>query len=521
MRHVPPPLAALTAHAQTLSSAGQLAEARAVLADALDPADVDPQRASPDLANAAALLARILIALGDPYTARPWAGFAHAAEDRLYGPHDERTIAAAAMHARVLQSIGSHGRAAHLYHDLVRELTSRDGANSDRVLAAEADLAVAEHAAGQCTAARARLAEAWARHRRMHGDAAPGGIKMLARLGGMERECGLTAESEQHFALAQELCARYLPGDNPLVVQAARLAGAKPSGGHRCGRAGRPDGSDQASRAIPGTAADSPDPYRPGTWRPDRRPAQAPPPPRTAPAQPDPDERNTEPKGLYQQPLYLSDVHKAPGELTGRHARVDTPPPLPGQRAPQTGPDGREVQVGAVAVPPPTRVTPPDRRLPVPVDKPPPRGSWQPLVLVAMLVAGIAVAAAVVIATLPRANGGTTPPPVTTSSAPPSRSAPPATRPADAGAPPAGVRLRDSGDSVSLDWTYPKGAEGPVLISGGRKGQERRVFQQLPAGTTSYVVYGLSEQLDYCFTVAVVYTVDHVASSRPFCTARK
>src|SRR3712207_7537198 len=56
------------------------------LAPALDPSDTDPQRASADLATAAALHARILIALGDPHGARTWAGFAHAAELRLHGP---------------------------------------------------------------------------------------------------------------------------------------------------------------------------------------------------------------------------------------------------------------------------------------------------------------------------------------------------------------------------------------------------------------------------------------------------
>jgi hypothetical protein len=81
--------------------------------------------------------------------------------------------------------------------------------------------------------------------------------------------------------------------------------------------------------------------------------------------------------------------------------------------------------------------------------------------------------------------------------------------------------LQDNRDSVSLTWTYPKGAEGPVLISGGRAGQEQRAFQQLPAGATNYVVYGLNEQSDYCFTVAVVYSVDQVAASPRLCTNRR
>src|SRR5688572_29510896 len=255
MRHVAPPLAELTAQAQTLTSAGDLAGARDVLADALDPADADPQRASPDLALAAALQARILIALGDPHAARTWAGFAHAAEEHLHGAHDERTIAAAATHAAVLHRVGNHGRAAQLYHDLVRQLTAVDGPLSARVLAAEADLATAEHGAGNCTLARHRLADAWARHNEAHGEDSPAGIKMLARLAAMERDCGHDGDALQHFSQAQELCARHLPPDHPLGRQVARLAGAEPAGRHACGRVQRSTGpaADDATTDDPAT----------------------------------------------------------------------------------------------------------------------------------------------------------------------------------------------------------------------------------------------------------------------------
>ena len=74
--------------------------------------------------------------------------------------------------------------------------------------------------------------------------------------------------------------------------------------------------------------------------------------------------------------------------------------------------------------------------------------------------------------------------------------------------------------TYSLTWTYPKGSEGPVLISGGRAGQDRKAFQQLPAGAADYVVYGLNDKLDYCFTVAVVHSTEDVAASAPICTAR-
>jgi hypothetical protein len=135
----------------------------------------------------------------------------------------------------------------------------------------------------------------------------------------------------------------------------------------------------------------------------------------------------------------------------------------------------------------------------------------------------VAVAAAVIALTLPDANGAVGPTP--TAAVSPSvaaRSSPTAAAqrpPADPGAP-RNVRLTDRRDSVSLQWSYPADAEGPVLVSGGRTGQPARAFQQLPAGTSDYVVYGLNEQQNYCFTVAVAYSTDRIASSVPVCTQR-
>jgi hypothetical protein len=530
---VAPPLAELTRHAQTLTSAGDLAGARRVLATVLDSAQApDPRRATPDLALAAALQARILIALGDPHAARMWAGFAHSAEDRLHGPHDERTMAAASTHAAVLQRVGHYRRAAQVYHQLVGNLIEADGPDSPRVLAAEADLATAEHAAGECTAARARLADVWRRHRAQSGDAAPSGIKMLARLGAMERECGRTGEAAEHLAMAQELCARYLPADHPLVGQVARLATAPPAGRHVCGRVEQSRGPQD-----PPTVQQAPFPRRPTV--PD--PAEFPPddpvgptdnqPPDNQPTDNQPtdnqptDNRPTDPNGtLYQQPLYLADVHQAPGDLTGRHARADTPPPVPGQRIPDYGEDGRPQPVGTATAS--TRTLPPnsERRLPVRVEKPDQPRSRQPFILAAVLVGGVAAAAAVVLLTLPDADGavGPTAPVTTPPASRPTSPAASATTSAPAAQPgaPTAVKLRDNHDSVMLTWSYPRGAEGPILISGGRAGQPEKAFQQLPAGTDNYVVYGLNDAQNYCFTIAVAYATDHIANSSPLCTKR-
>lgn len=586
MRHVAPPLAELTAQAQTLSSAGDLAGARDVLADVLDPAHADPQRASPDLALAAALQARILIALGDPHAARTWAGFAHAAEQRLHGPHDERTIAAAATHAAVLHRVGSHGRAAQLYHDLVGELSAVDGPRSARVLAAEADLATAEHAAGHCTAARDRLADAWARHREAHGEDSPAGIKMLARLAAMERECGHDAVALRHFSQAQELCARYLPPDHPLGRQVARLAGAEPSGRHACGRVQRSTGPVSGGPAG-GPAAQGPaagvtrvpapgvhpvrgEPPAPGD--PTGRHARPEPPialPLTSPATPPsriwPASPPTQPAAEAAAPTQPAaeapaQPAEAPAEPT-TGAWSGTPPPAPAQpepaivaqpRAAAAAPGVRAVPARDWAVQPPgpwppdsmppaayppeeyppgprlpveqSAVSVVDRRLPVPVERPDRHSTRQSLVLAAVLVAGIAAAAAIVIVTLPRAGAdpaAAPPAEATTPASVPPPSARASVRPSNAAVAPTGVTLRDNRDSVSLTWRYPKGSEGPVLISGGRTGQEQRAFQQLPAGTTDYVVYGLNRQNNYCFSVAVVYTVDQVAASEAVCTKRK
>ena len=717
MRRVAPALAELTAQAQTLTSAGDLLGARAVLAHALDPIDVaDPQRATADLAVAAALHARILIALGDPHSARLWAAFAHAAEDRLHGPHDERTLAAAVTHAAVLHRVGNHGRAAHVYHDLVLELINLDGPDSQRVLAAQADLATAEHSAGNCTAARARLTEAWTRHRRLYGDAAPSGIKMLARLGAMERECGRVSDAQHHLALAEELCGRYLPGDHPLRQQVTALAQAPAAGRHHCGRVeqstgpggpgsnatpidpgmapatsavplsapgdltGRhahaevprplpgqgspdrdapepliwpPDGQRESApssagdavastRALAGataaaevapanSVAPTPQSGSPGAGRPARPPTVKPPPvdppvfvplppadpPAFGPPSPPTDSRASAGAARpaegnpRQGPPPPADppvvVPEPPGSLAPPgHGAADPvaalPPPLkpapaeplsapaeprlasspaPGviRLAPTSqphiaagptppGPDGATGQIytagtratpaypaqpagpaegvirtgraGPVGWRPPASPPPgaaammsvphpevvryrpapgDDRLVPVLVERPEKRGAWQPLWLIGVIVAGILVAAGAVAATLPRGDDAAIPGPA--SSVPISSAPPPSASASPTSAAPENLKIKDNRDSVSLTWSYPEDAEGPVLISGGRAGQEQRAFQQLPAGTTDYVVYGLNNAQDYCFTVAVVYDTDRVAASKPVCTNRK
>ncbi|PWR14553.1 tetratricopeptide repeat protein, partial [Micromonospora sicca] len=224
----------LTVQAHHLVSAGDLAGAQRLLADALTDADPRPANASPELADAAGLQARVLVALGEPHSARGWAAFAYAAATRLYGRADERTITAAATLAAVLHRVGSDARAARLYSDVIIELTARDGPESMRVLAAHADLATVEYARGQCEVARDRLQDAWELHREVYGDGHPSGIKMLAKLGAMERDCGRYSASHEHLTLAEELCRAYLPADDPLAAQVAALSRAAADPDHVC-----------------------------------------------------------------------------------------------------------------------------------------------------------------------------------------------------------------------------------------------------------------------------------------------
>ncbi|GAB3956871.1 hypothetical protein GCM10027614_70580 [Micromonospora vulcania] len=81
--------------------------------------------------------------------------------------------------------------------------------------------------------------------------------------------------------------------------------------------------------------------------------------------------------------------------------------------------------------------------------------------------------------------------------------------------------LRDTRDSITVRWTYPTGGEGPVIVAAGRAGQDKSTIATLPAGTTSYIVYALSRTNDYCFTVAVVWSTDTVASADEVCTRRR
>ncbi|RAO36274.1 hypothetical protein PSN13_01870 [Micromonospora saelicesensis] len=553
----------LTDQAHHLVSSGDLAGAQQLLSDALTDADPRPANATPELAEAASLQARVLIALGEPHSARGWAAFAYAATTRLHGRADPRTVAAAATLAAVLHRVGSHSRAARLYQEVIIELTAQDGPESLRVLAAHADLATVEYARGQCTVARDRLQDAWELHREVYGDGHPSGIKMLARLGAMQRDCGQFAEAHDNLALARELCRQHLPADDPLATQVAALARAAASPDHACAD-NPPTARDTpvvpAARVSPhgdGTAESGYHPQAAATHH-----AGAVPNPRlpsdeavgstgsrwSAEAADEPSPHPTDPPvppsvvglagGTEEQPgVYRlhrpADPYGSPDPNPPSDQQQPSDPyarPDPYQSSdPYAQPDPYQSSDPYAQVEPYT----PSRLLPVPVHRAPPEQRNR---LVPVLVAGVVVVllgAAAVIAGVARVDGDDEPNPPPASASPTAGAsastapAPGGTAPTSAaaaappGTPPSAVTLRDNRDSIALNWTYPAGGEGPVVIAGGRTGQTHNIFATLPAGTTSFVIYALNRTNDFCFTVAVAWSTDTVARSKQVCTSRR
>ncbi|MGC4876106.1 tetratricopeptide repeat protein [Micromonospora sp. DT43] len=542
----------LTDQAHHLVSTGDVAGAQRLLSDALTDADPSPANATPELAEAASLQARVLVALGEPHSARGWAAFAYAATTRLHGRSDPRTVAAAATLAAVLHRVGSHSRAARLYQEVIIELTAQDGPESLRVLAAHADLATVEYARGQCTVARDRLQDAWELHREVYGDGHPSGIKMLARLGAMQRDCGQFAEAHDNLALARELCRQHLAADDPLALQVAALARAAANPDHVCADDAP---ADRDAPVVPAarTAPHSDRPVESAYYPP------APPPRQVEEEVPAPAYRDDEswashgvggvpsPRVPADEPDGSSGFHWPPDPPYDEPAPHPTVGPVPPSVAGFTGSEeaygvyrlhrpGASGQPDQQAPPyAPLEPYTPSRLLPVPVHRAPtpPRNR-----LVPVLVAGVVVVllgTAAVIAGVARVGDGDDPLPGPTNGSPsagptgtgapatsggtgPDGTAPPVAAP---GTPPGAVSLRDNRDNIALRWTYPAGGEGPVVVSAGRAGQEKTAIATLPAGTDSYIVYALNRANDYCFTVAVVWSTDTVASANQVCTRRR
>ncbi|HEX2771341.1 MAG TPA: tetratricopeptide repeat protein [Micromonosporaceae bacterium] len=528
----------LTAQAHALVDAGDLVGARELLDRALSDADPNPAYTTPELAEAADLYARVLVALGAPQEARKLASYAYSAATRLYGSDDQRTLAAGTALAAILYRVGTHGSrqlSARLYQSLIEELSAVEGPESQRVLYANADLAVLEHLRGESHAALDRMDEAWTQHSEVFGENHPGGIRMLARLGAMERDSGLPELAVEHLALARALSRAHLGSDHPLVAQlTAFMAG---SAGQRLRDAeGAPLnlGAD-APPAVPpqripydDAAGVSAEPaYSTQAW----------PPLIADPLTDDLPFRGEQPPWFVEESGVAAEPEVAPDQPAATAAPT-------GAAAGATAGAAAGAAYAEAAREParPARGWERVRTWRVVRQRRPrseqalfvPRRGDQGLlpvviaVLVVVLLGTIAIAAGVALFNDGRADpvvGRTVAPVVTvspqiTTVAPNAPAPTTVVAPPPADAPPTGFAINDTRDAVTLNWTYPAGATGPVVISAGLPGREPRVISERPAGTNSYVVHGLPRDTNFCFSVGVRYDAATLSEGPTVCTAR-
>lgn len=86
---------------------------------------------------------------------------------------------------------------------------------------------------------------------------------------------------------------------------------------------------------------------------------------------------------------------------------------------------------------------------------------------------------------------------------------------------PTGLRIvEDAGGAATLTWIDPSNGQVPFVVSGGRRGDALIAISTVPAGETTTTIYGLNVNYDYCFTVAAVWSSDHLAESDRTCTHR-
>mgnify|MGYP002621102631 CR=1 FL=1 len=86
---------------------------------------------------------------------------------------------------------------------------------------------------------------------------------------------------------------------------------------------------------------------------------------------------------------------------------------------------------------------------------------------------------------------------------------------------PTGLRiLEDSGGSATLTWIDPSDGQVPFIVSAGRQGDALIAISTVPAGETTTTIYGLNINYDYCFTVAAVWSSEHLSESDRTCTQR-
>jgi hypothetical protein len=153
------------------------------------------------------------------------------------------------------------------------------------------------------------------------------------------------------------------------------------------------------------------------------------------------------------------------------------------------------------------------------------------LVLMSVLVAVAAVAVGVM--TSRRSERPANPtaasrPPVVAVTSAPAPAPTPSTAPTTAAAPspspqllaPSRIEINDDGLSITLTWRDPTAGTVPFIVGGGQRGRDPSPMQSVPAGRTKSILHGLNPDVDYCFTIAAVYSADVVMTSKRVCTSR-
>jgi tetratricopeptide (TPR) repeat protein len=210
--------------------------------------DLISAQADPDesIAEAATLYAAVLLDAATADLAMPWAELAHRTYCAVAGPSSAAALQAESVLGKVWTTLGDHDRAVDAYADLARRLPERLGPDHRQVFNGRADYAAALHRAGRCVSARALLSDGCRSHDAVFGPGDRDGIKMLARLGAMTRDCHDFDGAHACFAEAKQRCRNYLPADDPLRANVSRLARSEADPGHEC----RPEVPVELARAT-------------------------------------------------------------------------------------------------------------------------------------------------------------------------------------------------------------------------------------------------------------------------------
>lgn len=140
-------------------------------------------------ARAAALLAALTLAEGDPTDALLWARWAHRSlRHLLHDTTDPQVRTALKVLAAAHRSAGDLTASADCYSDLIRHHTQAEGPYALPTLAAQATLALVLHESGRCEQAHQLLTRTIADQRRAH-PLHPGASRMAAALQRLRQTC--------------------------------------------------------------------------------------------------------------------------------------------------------------------------------------------------------------------------------------------------------------------------------------------------------------------------------------------